>query len=185
MSGDGDRKPRGRPWPKGVSGNPGGRPRRGQALADLLRAELDKAGPDGRSRGERIARKLVELAEGGDVRAIRECYDRVLGRPGQVLRLDRVRDCPELDSGECDGICQGCVLEFVPLADRPAVEARVHKFLSPEFLDTMPELWAQLEAAAKEDEALRAKGLPVLGGRAGRRPTRQEPRRRAQETGGV
>jgi len=82
-----NRDGRGR-WTRGTSGNVGGRPRRGQALADLLRSELDKPGPDGRSRGERIARKLVELAEAGDVRAIRECYDRVLGKAPMTLRQE-------------------------------------------------------------------------------------------------
>jgi hypothetical protein len=38
------KKPNGRPWPKGQSGNPKGRPPTGLAIAELARAEVDKHG---------------------------------------------------------------------------------------------------------------------------------------------
>jgi hypothetical protein len=38
------KKPNGRPWPKGHSGNPKGRPPTGLAIAELARAEVDKHG---------------------------------------------------------------------------------------------------------------------------------------------
>jgi hypothetical protein len=63
----------GRPWPKGVSGNPSGRPKR-HHLDTLLEAELED--------GETVT-KLVELARSGDLNAIKYAHDRVAGLPVQ------------------------------------------------------------------------------------------------------
>jgi hypothetical protein len=57
---------------KGESGNPTGRPRGVLNHATLLAQELLAA------RVESIAGKLIELAEGGDMRAIRVCMDRLV-----------------------------------------------------------------------------------------------------------
>ena len=56
---------------KGQSGNPSGRPRGALNRATVLAQELLSA------RVERIAGKPIELAEGGDMRAIRVCMDRL------------------------------------------------------------------------------------------------------------
>ena len=56
----------------GQSGNPSGRPRGALNRATVLAQELLSA------RVERIAGKLIELAEGGDMRAIRVCMDRLV-----------------------------------------------------------------------------------------------------------
>ena len=56
---------------KGQSGNPSGRPRGTLNRATVLAQELLAA------RVESIAGKLIELAEGGDMRAIRVCMDRL------------------------------------------------------------------------------------------------------------
>jgi hypothetical protein len=71
----------------GVSGNPGGRPP-GKTLGALLRAALGADDGAGRTRGERLAEVLVSLALDGDVRAIREVFDRVDGKPRQALEID-------------------------------------------------------------------------------------------------
>ena len=57
---------------KGQSGNPSGRPRGALNRATVLAQELLAA------RVERIAGKLIELAEGGDMRAIRVCMERLM-----------------------------------------------------------------------------------------------------------
>ena len=70
----------GKGWLHGRSGNPTGRPK-GPSLTPYLRAELDKPdGDTGRTKGEAVAEKLVELAIGGDVAALRVLLDRVDGR---------------------------------------------------------------------------------------------------------
>jgi hypothetical protein len=56
----------------GQSGNPSGRPRGALNRATVLAQELLSA------RVESIAGKLIELAEGGDMRAIRVCMDRLV-----------------------------------------------------------------------------------------------------------
>src|SRR5262249_16345851 len=57
---------------KGQSGNPSGLPRGALNRAPVLAQELLSA------RVESIAGKLIELAEGGDMRAIRVCMDRLV-----------------------------------------------------------------------------------------------------------
>jgi hypothetical protein len=57
---------------KGQSGNPAGRPRGALNRKTVLAHELLSA------RIESIAGKLIELAEGGDMRAIRVCMDRLV-----------------------------------------------------------------------------------------------------------
>lgn len=65
-------KQRGRPWPRGKSGNPAGRPKglrnRATRLAEALLA----------GEAEALARKAVELALGGDVTALRICLERLV-----------------------------------------------------------------------------------------------------------
>lgn len=80
------RDDRGR-WTPGHSGNPGGQ-RAHPPLAAAIRARLDEMGDDGLTRGQRIACILVSMAEGGDLRAIREVLDRAEGKPVQAVSVD-------------------------------------------------------------------------------------------------
>lgn len=76
-----------KPWPKGVSGNPGGRPKK-LPITDVLLALLDsscKADVKARSFGELIGLALVKKAVKGDVRAITEIIDRAEGKPRQRI----------------------------------------------------------------------------------------------------
>lgn len=81
------------PWPKGVSPNPGGRPKM-KPITDALRSILDHpyTGPGclkkfkGYTNAQAIAAKQIEIAiQKGDTRAVVEITDRVEGKvPQQV-----------------------------------------------------------------------------------------------------
>ena len=78
------KKPRGRPFPKGVSPNPGGRPRGLVEFRLAARAHSDEA-----------LRRLLTVMRGrradpraaARIRAIRELFDRAWGRPVQELAV--------------------------------------------------------------------------------------------------
>jgi hypothetical protein len=65
-------KQRGRPFPKGRSGNPRGRPPGARNAATMLAEQL----LDGEA--ETLTRKAVKLALAGDTVALRLCLDRIL-----------------------------------------------------------------------------------------------------------
>jgi hypothetical protein len=77
-------KPRGRPWPKGTSGNEGGRPK--SQLNSLLAAHLaGKDKGDTRTREQHLVEAIVNLAMGGDLDAITFIWDRLEGKPVQTI----------------------------------------------------------------------------------------------------
>jgi Family of unknown function (DUF5681) len=65
-------KQRGRPWPKGRSGNPHGRPTGSRNRATLIAEAL----LDGEA--EQLTRTAIKLAHGGDVTALRLCLERLI-----------------------------------------------------------------------------------------------------------
>jgi hypothetical protein len=65
-------KQRGRPFLKGLSGNPKGRPLGSRNAATVIAEQL----LDGEA--ETITRKAIELAKQGDLTALRLCLDRIL-----------------------------------------------------------------------------------------------------------
>lgn len=79
-----------KPWPKGISGNPGGRPKRrliDEVLNELLLTEDSKV-------AEAIARALLGKAKAGDLRAIQLVVERVQGRPKQAMELSGIDGGP-------------------------------------------------------------------------------------------
>lgn len=73
----GAQPPRGRPFPKGVSGNPGGRPKEEREVVEAIRL-----------RGLELVEKLMELAlQDGNVLAIKEALDRGYGKAKQVVEV--------------------------------------------------------------------------------------------------
>jgi hypothetical protein len=76
-------------FPKGASGNSAGRPRLTK-ITEALREQVSEELPDAPERtiAEAIARKLIKLALGGDIAAIREVLDRTEGKPKQSIDLD-------------------------------------------------------------------------------------------------
>ena len=97
-------KQRGRPFLRGVSGNPNGRPkgalnRTTRAFQELLDGE-----------GKAITRKAVELAKKGDIQALRLCLDRILpARKDRPISLT----LPEVRSAKEVPVAIGAVLASV------------------------------------------------------------------------
>lgn len=89
------KKQRGKPFPKGTSGNPAGKPigtrhKATRAALTLLEGE-----------GEALTRKAVEMALAGDTTALRLCMERIASpvkdRPLpriELPRLDKASDAP-------------------------------------------------------------------------------------------
>ena len=75
-----------KPFPKGVSGNPSGRPK--NVLSKAIRRKLEEVeeGQDS-TVAERITEKLVELALSGNIEAIKLLGDRSEGKPRQSVNV--------------------------------------------------------------------------------------------------
>lgn len=77
----------GRPFQPGQSGNPNGRPKK-LPLTDVIREKLEAMKADGKvSNAEAIADKLIEMALGGSLEAMKELADRAEGKPKQRNEL--------------------------------------------------------------------------------------------------
>lgn len=71
-------------WRAGQGGNPNGRPKKGEALSDVLR-DLGrlrdvKKGDKKIARKRALAERVWQMALGGDIQAIRLIYDRIDGK---------------------------------------------------------------------------------------------------------
>jgi hypothetical protein len=79
----------GKPFEKGDTRiNRRGRPKKGQALTDILNYKLDQRDGSGKLQREAVAEKLIGLALEGDMTAIRYVMDRVDGRPKETVSLE-------------------------------------------------------------------------------------------------
>ena len=102
------RKQRGRPFPKGISGNPSGRPRGSvnrttRACQELLDGE-----------GEAITHKAIKLAKRGNIQALRLCLDRIL--PPRRERLIAM-DIPVVNEAKDIPTALGAVVQIVAKGD--------------------------------------------------------------------
>jgi len=79
-----------KPWPKGVSGNPQGRPK-SAPFSQACREMLGQPVPDdplGRTYAQAIAETLAAKALEGDIRAAQELADRAEGKPRQSVEIE-------------------------------------------------------------------------------------------------
>jgi hypothetical protein len=79
----------GKQFAPGTSGNPLGRPKITK-LSESLRQQIAETNPDADEQtvAEQIAKTLIKMALSGDIAAIKECFDRLEGRPRQAVDLD-------------------------------------------------------------------------------------------------
>jgi len=73
-----------KPFKKGHSGNPKGRPPKIPAIDEILAKVLNETGSNGLTRAENILRKMTIKAE-TDIRAAEMILDRAYGRPRQQI----------------------------------------------------------------------------------------------------
>lgn len=81
------------PWKPGQSGNPNGRPKKGQTMTDILQKTMDEMAitingqtVDGK---KALAMKLLQLAlQKNDFGALKYCYDRIDGMARQQIAID-------------------------------------------------------------------------------------------------
>lgn len=57
-------KPRGKPWPKGVSGNPKGAPKRGESWAEIIKRVGEYTPSEAAERSLELAKKLLTIGDG-------------------------------------------------------------------------------------------------------------------------
>ena len=83
-----------KPWAKGVSGNPGGRPRKQPITEAYLEVAARKApgDPQGRTYAQAAAERQFRAALKGSTSAIREIADRLEGKPQQRIEMTNVED---------------------------------------------------------------------------------------------
>lgn len=90
-------------WVKGVSGNPHGRPKTGQAIAELFRNFLEEDDPKHSTperrvkRIQRLAERLYQRGEEGNVQADRALLEWGVPKPPQRVDLgtDRMAELAE------------------------------------------------------------------------------------------
>jgi hypothetical protein len=73
-------KGRGR-FQKGESGNPAGRPPKDETFTAILYRKLDEVSQGGKTRKEYIIERLIDMAEKGELSAIKYLMDRLEGTP--------------------------------------------------------------------------------------------------------
>lgn len=70
---------------KGQSGNPNGRPKTGQAIAEAARRMLAATDETGQRNVDAVLAALITAAKGGNVQAAKVLFDRAEGAPVAVV----------------------------------------------------------------------------------------------------
>ncbi len=76
------------PWKKGQSGNPSGRPRKGQTLTELMEEIGDRKGTNGIELRREVVEKIFELARLGDLAACRLILEYLDGKPVERIQAE-------------------------------------------------------------------------------------------------
>lgn len=76
-------------WVPGVSGNPAGRPKRGETFRDCLHRLTSVPIDDARTRKQVICDRMIELAEEGNLPAAQWIVERLEGKAVQSIELSK------------------------------------------------------------------------------------------------
>ena len=75
-------------WTPGQSGNPNGRPKKGETLTDILKARLPK---------EEFIEREIALAMEGDPAARKQIWERLDGKVKEQVEIDKKRELLTLE----------------------------------------------------------------------------------------
>jgi hypothetical protein len=93
-----------KPFKKGQSGNPNGRPLKLPDLDQIMIKVLNEPGSNGLNKMERIFKKLADKAEAGDIRAIELIHDRAYGKLKTMVGVTGAINFPTLPEDQLDQI---------------------------------------------------------------------------------
>ena len=102
-------KPNSTSFKAGQSGNPAGRPKQAKPFRGMLLRELDVTTPDGITKMQALARRVIQCALDGDMVAAKIIRDSTDGLPVQQIDLTdaRNRDARETSDAELLDIATG------------------------------------------------------------------------------
>jgi hypothetical protein len=80
-------------WIKGTSGNITGRPK-DRKFTEVMMEKLNAINEDGTTSLERIADKVIKMAERGNIHAIRDIVNRLEGTPQQSMEINAYKNEP-------------------------------------------------------------------------------------------
>lgn len=87
-------------WPKGVSGNPKGRPKKGIALTDKIEAALlERQEGNGTRAIDELVKLLIKRSLEGDMKALEILLDRGFGKSKAFLEISQKEEF-EIDWGD-------------------------------------------------------------------------------------
>ena len=142
-------KQRGRPFKKGQSGNPAGKPK-GARNRSTVAAELLLDGESGE-----LTRKMVELAKAGDTTALRLCLERIL-----PPRKDRPVSfpLPRIESAEDADKAMAAIVSAVASGELTPIEARDVSATIQVYLNALENSALEARIAAIEKQGPRPGG---------------------------
>jgi hypothetical protein len=142
---DAPHKTRGRPFERGKSGNPSGRPKGHRNKATIAMEEL----LDGEAEG--LTRKVIEKALDGDTAALRLCLDRLLP-PRRERHV--TFDLPKIESAKDAQAAASAILAACAVGNLSPGEATVLMDLVSGYLRTLETTELEARVVALEQERM-------------------------------